>query len=531
MTTENNTGTQLDLNLQDNGNPRFTALEMEWSAKDQPANPDRLSQTDEEISPIDHTPLKHKRRKLSGKKLIIAAGLLTVAGSGLGYAAGLRIPNLLDMSSYAQNHEQQKFNPNPYKIGEGEPKNGSLRLQTDANGYVHEDITSLLKKEHLAWFPDGRTPYVTVLDENGNNVRRYFFSGGPDNASYMVQTDGTKPLEQMLKDDQVHQNDFVEVFGPDVNVNYRKYYAGITSVLQLDNSNSNHLIFIYHGENRPARDDSGKFNAVVGWAESKDGGKTIIDKGPLILGTDTKNPGYIDSLTGQFRVTGAGEPSAIYNPKDGYVHFAWVDWKSNDGIAQQNRIPDQIYGARAIVNENGTFGPIEYWTNDGYSTNFDKNTLKAIIPVPKDQPEMKYVALPSIAWSTELNKFVATGESDNGFWTAQSTDLVNWTEPQLIYKFTQPVFVNDPGRILGPYDESTPAPGTTPTAMPSPTPIAGEPHSILQPGQLWESYPTLWDESKSSSDVIGNNVVLLHSAGNNELGHQPAFINGNITNN
>lgn len=489
----------------------------------------RQTQAEQAPQPEPRNTLRHQRRTLSkGRALIAAALITTVASVGIGYETGFKPP--LPQFGAAPSETQPEATPtpstagaseipgfaydNPYHIGEGQPQNGTLTLNTG-----QEVIASLLKKDGLGWMPDGRSPYVTVLD-NGKPVRRYFFSGGPDNATYMVQTDGTEPLEQMLINKQLPTSSFVEVFGPDSNTDYRKYYAGITSILQFDKSNPNHLLATYHGENRPSRDASNAFVATIGLAESTDGGQTWVDKGPLIQGTDVAYPGYKDSK-GQYRVSGAGQPAAFYNPEDGYVHFAWVDWRADESK------PDQIYGARAKANDNGTLGPMEYWTNNGYSTDFNgnKNNLKPIVPVPQDQPAMNYVALPSMTWSTSLNEVIMTDETDIGFAYETSTDFVNWTEPKIMYSFSQQVSITDQDGVLEPFGNSNSGANTGPVQET----LSGEPHSILQVGQLWESYPTLWDETKTSSDAVGANVVLLHSAGDNIVPHEPTFMNGTIT--
>jgi len=498
----------------------------DWYRETFDAKPPEYAGT--ETQPDPNLPTSPARRKFLKQVVVGGAGLATAAILGFGYGKIFGFPDLTKIfvsssssssSPSSENQSQnQVYESNSFHIGEGEPRNGTLTLDTS------REVIASVFNEHLGWFPDGRTPYATVKDNNGNNVRRYFFSGGPDNASYMVQTDGSKPLEQMLIDKQIKKSDFVEVLSPDTTKDYRKYYTGITSILQFDKSNQNHLLATYHAENRPTRDASKQFVATIGLAESFDGGFTWKDKGPFITGTNVATPGYKDSK-GEYRVSGAGQPAAFYNPVDGYVHFAWVDWRADETK------PDQIYGARAKANDNGTLGQLEYWTENGYSTNLDGNNLKSIVPVPQDQPEIIYTALPSMAWSTTLNKMVITGESDNGFWYATSTDFVNWTKPKIIYGFSQSIMVDDPDKILGPYDIATPKPGDSPTLTPAQTPIAGLPHSILQPGQLWESYPMLWDESMPSSDVLGENVVLLHSAGNNIVAHQPTFLRGTIATN
>jgi len=104
-------------------------------------------------------------------------------------------------SPSSENQSQnQVYESNSFHIGEGEPRNGhSPWYQPWGYCSVFNETSRL-----VPWW---KNPYATVKDNNGNNVRRYFFSGGPDNASYMVQDWWLKATWQMLIDKQIKKSD------------------------------------------------------------------------------------------------------------------------------------------------------------------------------------------------------------------------------------------------------------------------------------------------------------------------------------
>jgi len=416
----------------------------------------------------------HKTRRprtVSGRTF---AGILlaaAVAGAGVGLEIGSRgkindafaapITNIFSGQNSGENSDNG--------IQEGSVRDGTIKLSGSETSFQQEMLG------YMSWTPDGPITYYTTA----GGERRYLLTGGQDNATYMLETDGKQTLAQIMGSGQINKDSFKEVYGPDINVQYRKYYAGITSVLQIDKSNKDHLLGITHCENRATRNDSATFTATVGLAESFDGGKTWNDKEPLIQGDDVQNPGE--------KVSGAGQPTAIYNQKDGYVYILYIDWASGKTIQH----PDEIFAARAKANDNGSLGQIEYYTNSGFTTDFKPGNLKSVIPVPNGT-NLIYTALPSVSWNTELNQFVVTGEADNGFWMAQSQNLIDWSKPEIIYDFKQ---------------------------------NGGKPHSILKVGQKWDSYPTFLDESKSNSKITGEKGLLYHSSGDNLTPHEPSVVN------
>lgn len=355
-----------------------------------------------------------------------------------------------------------------------------------------ETFIPLLEKAHMAFIPDGRIPYFTTKD----GIKRYYFSGGPENASYMFETDGKKTLEEALLDPSVNYDSFHKVWGPDESIEFRKYYSGITSILRLDKNNPDHVLGITHNENRSSRDASGDYTATIGLIESFDAGKTWADKGPIIIGDDVVAPGEIPG-----RPTGAGQPSAIYNHEDGNVYIVYTDWATR----QPGRIshPDQLYLARAKANDNGTIGQFEYWTTDNKFDSFKPVKLQPIIPVDESKiPHESYIALADVSFNTYLKQWMAVTETGAGFAQNTSTDLVHWSDTKLIYDFSK----------RGSRNHSWPMP--------------------LQGGERWDSYPTfLSEKTQSSSDITDRYGILYHSHGDNSIAnpHQPMAAEANIS--
>lgn len=436
------------------------------TVSDQAINEDYLHLTEGQTGILTNPQSNpHKRKKLSKGRMIIGATLLAAASSGFGYGIGFKLPDLGNLANAQQNETQNSPDTNPYHIGEGQAKNETLVLNGKEESFRDQMIG------YMNWTPDGPITYYTTAE----GKRRYLLTGGQDNGTYMIETDGKQTLKDILGSGTINKDSFTKVYSPEQSKSQYEY-VGITGVLQTDKSNPNHLLGIAHCEQRTSRDASADYTATIGLTESFNGGKTWTDKGPLILGKDIKEPGG-------GKVSGAGQPTVIYNPKDGYAYIMYIDWSA------KRKHPDQLYMARAKANDNGTLGQIEYYTNDGFSTDFNKE-FKSVIPVPEGS-NMVYAALPHISWNTELNQFTVQGESDTGFWTSDSTDLVNWSNPQEFYNFTQ---------------------------------MGGKPHSILQVGEKWNSYPTILSENMPNSQLTNKSGVLFESDGDNITPHEPATI-------
>jgi hypothetical protein len=404
-------------------------------------------------------PLKKDSPLLSRRQFILGTALLATA-AGFGYATKGKI------SLFEDNPIEEVINP------EKEAKQGTMVLGEEE---------TILQKEMvkvLNWVPDGPITFWTTAEDK----KRYLLTGGKDNATYMLETDGSKTLKDSIKKGNLTKDDFKEVYSPDKNIDYRKHYVGITSVLQLDSKNKDHLTGIVHCEQRVDRNASATFTATIGLVESFDAGSTWADKGPLIVGSDVKEPGGD-------KVSGAGQPTAILNPKDGFVYILYIDWASGKNIKHA----DQIYLARAKGNDNGSLGELQYFNEDGFSS-FKADKLKSVIPVPEGS-NLIYTALPSVSFNTELNQYICTGEADNGFWLSKSRNLIDWSKPEIIYDFEK---------------------------------RGGKPHSILKVGEKWDSYPTALDESKENSQITGKTGIFYHSSGDNVISHEPAALDYTI---
>lgn len=221
------------------------------------------------------------------------------------------------------------------------------------------------------------------------------------------------------------------VLRPDSSKPFMKDAAKLTSILQLDKNNSMHLIGIGQFEQWVTTDangmssiDQSKFTATVGKAESFDGGKSWENVEPIISGDDFQQSGE--------KPTGAGQPAAYYNEKDGYVYIMYIDWSSQKNIQHS----DQLYLSRAKANGDGTLGTIEYLHQDGtFYQNMEPEKLKSVIPAFQGA---EYTAQPSISFNTALNKYLCVFETDKGFYATTSEDLVNWdSNPQKILDFAK----------------------------------------------------------------------------------------------
>ncbi|PIR80163.1 MAG: hypothetical protein COU25_01510 [Candidatus Levybacteria bacterium CG10_big_fil_rev_8_21_14_0_10_35_13] len=255
------------------------------------------------------------------------------------------------------------------------------------------------------WINDGHIPYFTTPE----GTKRYFIVKG--NTTVMLETND-ETLEQAAKN-----KDFKQV----KNVLYPSMaersdgtydtYTGITSILQLDKNNPMHLIGVGHFERRVPNAPIYAFTATVGKVESFDGGLTWKNFEPIITGDNPAKPGV--------RATGAGQPAAYYNEKDGFVYIMYTDWAAQDKV----RHADQLYMARAKANSDGTLGNVEYLLDDDTFGDMIPGKLKSVIPANSDYG---YTALPSLSFNTKLNQYLTVFETMKGFYATTSADLINW---------------------------------------------------------------------------------------------------------
>lgn len=317
-------------------------------------------------------------------------GLLAFAGGFLVDKAG---------ATFTSNSNGSSSQP-----GEQPTSENQLALE---NVTLEERMDLSLRSEGLTFSPDGHIPYFTTPE----GTRRYFIVS--KNSTWMIETNG-ESLENAIRGNRLTIKDVLDP-------NSQFQYRGITSVLQLDSNNPMHLIGITHQEQR-VNNDPGTFTASVGEVESFDGGISWSDKGTIISGDDAIEPGT--------RATGAGQPDAIYNKNDGYVYIMYIDWASQ----QQVQHGDQLYLARAKANSDGSLGQVQYLTEDNGFASFEPGKLKSVIPAASIS-NGGYTALPSISFNHALNQYLCVFETNVGFFTSTSKDLVNWSSPKEIFDF------------------------------------------------------------------------------------------------
>jgi len=292
----------------------------------------------------------------------------------------------------------------------------------------------------IKWDPDGHISYVTF--SNGN--RRFFISG--NQKTYTIDSPTPVSLEEALGKKPVIK----ENFGPDENVSYKNHYSTITSVLQTEPKNLNHLLAFTQNEEQLEKPDGtydfSNFTSSISLLESYNGGNSWKDFGPVIKGDDYLTPGV--------KITGAGEPLAII--KDGYVYVYFVDWAAGVKVSHA----DQIYLARTKIFPDGGVGAFEFYTTAGFVPL--ETNLKPTITVPANSNE-KYVSLPSISYNKYLNQYLAVYETNIGFYNSFSQDGINWTKEKLFFEFTRP-------------------------------------QSERKTGDVWYSYPTILSDQEEKTD-------------------------------
>lgn len=334
--------------------------------------------------------------------------------------------------------------------------NGSaINLFTTSAAVKKADITlgnekdlSLLSK-NIKWDPDGHISYVTFP----GGTKRYFITG--NQRTYTIDTPSSITLQKAVETNQ----EVKENFGPDKSVSYRNFYATINSVVQTNPKDLNNLFAFAQYEEQAVKPDGtndyANFTASIGLLESKDGGNTWKDYGPVIRGDDFLAPGT--------KISGAGEPSAVIN--NGYLYVYYVDWAAGVKINH----PDQIYVARTKIFPDGGLGAFEFYKQDNQFSQGEYN-LKPVITIP-DGSNGGYTSTPSISFNKYLGQYLAIYQTDTGFYQSFSTDGITWTDAKVFYQFDKPL-------------------------------------SQRTSGDVWVSYPTLLSDSSEKSDgstaVSGN---------------------------
>jgi hypothetical protein len=352
------------------------------------------------------------------------------------------------------------------KPSTNESSKPDLETETTNNEHIILGETREISLEPfgIGWVPDGHTPFATFPDG-----RKQFYLSG-DSQSYVYT--GTSLLALEKYDTQAIQ----VAFGPDIQVPYRNGYSAITSILQTDTTNPDHVFALTHNEQWRRPGDGSQFQATAGLIESFDGGKTWKDNGVFLSGRDTLPPGNGE------RVTGVGQPCAIMTELNGekYVNMYYVEWLGQQTIQG----PDQIYLARSKVNGDGSLDTPEQLTASGFVKHPDPKTLMPVLTPPQSIEQSAYIALPSISFNTHLNKFLAVCETNVGFVMSTSGNGLHWSEPRLIAKFKQQ-------------------------------------HAKRKQGDTWYSYPTLISPDETTDQITNQKGLLLASRGKwQETPHQ-----------
>lgn len=321
--------------------------------------------------------------------------------------------------------------------------NGNPIYQAVSNNItLSEDTEDLsLLSQNIKWTPDSHITYITFPDK----TRRYFISG--NQKTYYLDTKSSKTLAEGLKDNPK----LIQSFGPDINVVHRNGYSTISSVLQIDKTDANHVIGFTQNEQQKVNSDGsldfGNFTTSIGLLESYDGGKSWNDLGPVIRGDDYLAPGT--------RISGAGQPCAII--VNNYVYIYYANWASQTKVFHA----DQIYLARIKILGGGKrLDKFEFYKEGGFSEG--EFNLKPVILADAIE-NGKYSAIPSISYNNALKKYLAFYETDMGFAIAFSQDGITWTDNKLIFYFPKPI-------------------------------------SQRQNGDLWYSYPSLLSDKTENND-------------------------------
>lgn len=384
-------------------------------------------------------------QRLSRRKLLLTAA---AGGAGL-YLSGCGIGG-------KTKEPTPTAPPPPGKTPEkGKP---TALIPTDYLMSFGDEYAISLRDQNIRWTPDLHTPYIALIYADAKEGRRYFISGNA--ASYRLDIQGTLyEMRASLEDVEAPLS-----HGHDEKFPYRNGYSAIGAVLQVDKRTPEHLWGFTHNEYREhgfgVSFDDDKFTASVGLIESKDGGESWQDYGPVISGDDPLQPGI--------RATGAGQPSAIIKGKYGYVYY--IDWASGKKVQH----PDQIYLGRLEI-KNGKLGQVEHYTKNGFSKpGAPPENLQPVITVP-DIPDATYAALPSVSYNTYLKEYLCVFETNVGFCATRSRDGIKWRDAGLIAKFPAP-------------------------------------HSALKYNSIWYSYPSLVSDQSQPNDQVTDREAVLYCA-------------------
>lgn len=297
------------------------------------------------------------------------------------------------------------------------------------------------------------------------NQERINFSGithYPDgHASFIKDSNGVKVWISAARDGYLVTGKSIEsldatstrVIGPSGQETFDRNYAAPGSVIL--GKNPNELLMFYHGEYYPNQPSTFPFDAGIGIAISQDGGTTWEKKGQILNGMGKNTEANIPF--------GAGQPSAII--KDNNILLYYTDWNG--------QYPDSIHLARAPIESNGMPGSWEKFNRGQFKNEGPNGPSTPVVFPPTGEG---YAALPGVSFNTYLNQFVMVFEARGGFYLTTSNDGIGWSNPTSILKVK--------------------------TANNNP-----------QPGEIWNSYPTLWSPSKLNDRETDQDMILIYSEG------------------
>lgn len=391
------------------------------------------------------------------RRELLAGGALVAVSAAIGFGLSKIQNNELSIPEVKLPNVELQSNP--------EGINGTIELG--------DEVDLDLRDIGVSWAPDGHIPYVTFPD----GERKYFVSGNAK--CYVIESNTPVEIEEAIKSGEKAKL----VIGPDSNpkysnhrgeVAYRNGYTAITTVLQTEGSNPNHLIGFTHNEEWMAQGNGHNFTASISMVESMDGGETWSER-LLMTGDEPSAPG------GE-RVQGVGQPHAIIKDNDVYLYY--IDWMAyKRGVKE-----DQLYLAKFPINQNGTLGEIAHYTENGFTKEYKPASLKSVLPKPQNIPGAVYSALPSVSFNTYLDRFLCVFEVDKDakdtlFCMATSEDGINWSDAKVI--FSRNAIYKD--------NKTEPA--------------------------AWNSYPTLLSDSNQDSDQFTDQTGNLYYAKSRGAAH------------
>jgi hypothetical protein len=413
---------------------------------------------------ITDKPPKRSPKKLISKRVLLKVAGIALSTTALGGAIfgvkssfdekDIGTPKI-EITSVVST--ENGTNAPPVGESNGEPEQSQIPQveipETESTISLGNEIdASLENKFNITWTPDVHISFTTNNEDN----LRSFFIGGNGGKTYLLEGCATDDILTAINN--APQKNLPLVWGPKMFTDPNKYtYSEIGSVVQ-PTDDPNYLIAFTHNEEHAG--NSLGFTASISQLKSLDGGKSwqLSQTDPVVKGDDPMPPGQ--------DVSGAGQPCAIV--KDNCVYLYCTDWSREHDLHR-----DEIFLARAAIDQNGNLGKFEFYQGNNKFGESEEN-LAPVIPFP--DIENSYAALSSISYNTKINKFLCVFETDLGFQIATSDDAINWSQGKMFYSFQTP-------------------------------------HSQLDKGGLFESYPSLLSFSEKSDDQTDDSGYLVYASG------------------